>query len=260
MIQFFRKIRQRLLSENRFTKYLVYALGEIILVMIGILLALQVNNWNDNRIAKKNSKVFLEEMLLDLAIDTAYINSTIKKTERQLVYQESALSRIKHSLSDLDSVEIAYDGTYRDFYITDRTFKKIQNSANSKLVGFDSLYKFISNYYTFRKSRMQKNTEFEIKLSDDYSEVWKKFGTSTENPNTVFTKIIDGKRIHNTFPALTTKKQVDEFYLNFSNSIKGRNTLRQLYSRRLFSLRGFKDCKLEADALIASITKALNND
>ena len=56
---------------------------------------------------------------------------------------------------------------------------------------------------------MQKNTEFEIKLSDDYSEVWKKFGTSTENPNTVFTKIINGKRIHKTFPALATKKQVD---------------------------------------------------
>jgi uncharacterized membrane protein YgaE (UPF0421/DUF939 family) len=49
MIQFFRKIRQRLLSENRFTKYLFYAFGEIILVMIGILLALQVNNWNEQR-------------------------------------------------------------------------------------------------------------------------------------------------------------------------------------------------------------------
>ena len=49
MIKFFRKIRQRLLSENKFTRYLIYAVGEIILVVIGILIALQINNLNETR-------------------------------------------------------------------------------------------------------------------------------------------------------------------------------------------------------------------
>jgi len=49
VIKFLRKIRQRLLSENKFSKYLLYALGEIILVVIGILIALQINNWNEER-------------------------------------------------------------------------------------------------------------------------------------------------------------------------------------------------------------------
>ncbi|MFC7357687.1 DUF6090 family protein [Jejudonia soesokkakensis] len=49
MIKFFRKIRQRLISENKFSKYLLYAIGEILLVVIGILIALQINNWNENR-------------------------------------------------------------------------------------------------------------------------------------------------------------------------------------------------------------------
>ncbi|MEM0519693.1 MULTISPECIES: hypothetical protein [Flavobacteriaceae] len=49
MIKFFRKIRQRLLSDNKFSKYLIYAVGEIILVVIGILIALQVNNLNEVR-------------------------------------------------------------------------------------------------------------------------------------------------------------------------------------------------------------------
>ena len=48
MIKFFRRIRQRLLSENKFSKYLIYAIGEIILVVIGILIALSINNWNEN--------------------------------------------------------------------------------------------------------------------------------------------------------------------------------------------------------------------
>jgi len=51
MIKFFRKIRQRLLTENKFSKYLIYAIGEIILVVIGIIIALQGNNWNSiNRV------------------------------------------------------------------------------------------------------------------------------------------------------------------------------------------------------------------
>lgn len=49
MIKFFRKIRQNLLMENKNWKYLKYAFGEIILVVIGILIALQINNWNDER-------------------------------------------------------------------------------------------------------------------------------------------------------------------------------------------------------------------
>src|SRR6056297_275206 len=49
MIKFFRRIRQKLLSENKFSKYLLYALVEIVLVVIGILIALQINNWNEEQ-------------------------------------------------------------------------------------------------------------------------------------------------------------------------------------------------------------------
>ena len=55
MIKFFRKIRQNLLMENKTSKYFKYAIGEIVLVVIGILIALQINNWNENR-KLENSK------------------------------------------------------------------------------------------------------------------------------------------------------------------------------------------------------------
>ncbi len=58
MIKFFRKIRQRLLTENKFSKYLIYAIGEIILVVIGILIALQINNWNELNKIKKSEISF----------------------------------------------------------------------------------------------------------------------------------------------------------------------------------------------------------
>ncbi len=66
MIQFFRKIRQQLLTENKIGKYLTYASGEIALVMIGILLALQVNNWNEDRKNTITEKETLASLRSDL--------------------------------------------------------------------------------------------------------------------------------------------------------------------------------------------------
>jgi len=70
MIQYFRKIRRRLLSENKIRKYILYALGEITLVMFGILLAFQIDSWNENkRLAKKeitNLKEIKKNLISDL--------------------------------------------------------------------------------------------------------------------------------------------------------------------------------------------------
>jgi len=63
MLTFFRRIRKGLLEGGATSKYLFYAIGEILLVMIGILLALQVNNWNENRKAKKEELVALKDLL-----------------------------------------------------------------------------------------------------------------------------------------------------------------------------------------------------
>jgi sensor domain CHASE-containing protein len=59
MIKFFRKIRQKMLTENKFSKYLLYAIGEIILVVIGILIAIQLNNLNENRKERDRELTFL---------------------------------------------------------------------------------------------------------------------------------------------------------------------------------------------------------
>ena len=76
MIKFFRKIRQRLLTENKFSKYLLYAIGEILLVVIGILIALSINNWNENRKTQDTQEKYLlllkEEALKNIyAIENA---------------------------------------------------------------------------------------------------------------------------------------------------------------------------------------------
>jgi len=69
-MKFFRTIREKLIVQNRITRYILYALGEITLVMIGILLALQVNNWNNDRKQTNHEQKVLKELLLNLRMDS----------------------------------------------------------------------------------------------------------------------------------------------------------------------------------------------
>ena len=70
MLKFFRKIRQNLIGKGDAKKYLLYAIGEILLVVIGILIALQINNWNQNRLNQIKELDYLQQLQSDLQADT----------------------------------------------------------------------------------------------------------------------------------------------------------------------------------------------
>ena len=76
MIKIFRQIRQTLVISGNSVKYLKYAIGEIILVVIGILIALQINNWNQERLDDKMEKVLLNQWLQDFEANTEIIKAT----------------------------------------------------------------------------------------------------------------------------------------------------------------------------------------
>ena len=84
MIKFFRKIRQKLLSENKFSKYLIYAIGEIVLIVIGILIALQINTWNQNRLDNEKQQIILNKFLEDLNQDVSNLKNTMVNVEKKI--------------------------------------------------------------------------------------------------------------------------------------------------------------------------------
>ena len=94
MIKFFRKIRQRLLSENKFSKYLIYATGEIVLVVIGILIALQINNWNEQRKERKLEVQIYTELKSDLLQTRNDINEAISKHKE--IFKSSQIEKSKN--------------------------------------------------------------------------------------------------------------------------------------------------------------------
>jgi hypothetical protein len=98
MITFFRRIRQRLLSENKISKYLIYAIGEITLVMIGILLALQVNNWNEAKKAKESEINLYKNAIEDVILETKNINTQIRWFKD---YQDTNYQLYKESIGEI---------------------------------------------------------------------------------------------------------------------------------------------------------------
>ena len=104
MFKFFRQIRQRLLSENKFNRYLLYALGEIVLVVIGILIALQINNWNENRKTERKIKNSLLALKGDLAQDTVLISARLPFINEQYILNESLRARVANPEASVDTL------------------------------------------------------------------------------------------------------------------------------------------------------------
>ncbi|MEO1033284.1 MAG: DUF6090 family protein [Bacteroidota bacterium] len=101
MIKFFRKIRYNLMGENKTGKYIKYAIGEILLVVLGILIALQINNWNEKRISKAKEQLLLKELHLEFRDNKAQLDTVVYYHRRALRSAEKIIDRFP--LIDLDS-------------------------------------------------------------------------------------------------------------------------------------------------------------
>jgi len=97
MIRFFRTLRQRLLAENRVSRYLLYAVGEIVLVVIGILLALQINTWNQERQNRTEERKYLQRLEQDLQLDLTRLEWVRENYERRLIYALDILDSLPGS-------------------------------------------------------------------------------------------------------------------------------------------------------------------
>lgn len=109
MLHFFRKMRSALIPENRFGRYFFYAVGEIVLVVIGILIAVQINNWNEGRKADKFEKKLLNELLNSLVDDYELINLTLNGNNRMQQSCKIILEHFNRNLPYHDSMAIHFE-------------------------------------------------------------------------------------------------------------------------------------------------------
>tara|TARA_R100000935_G_scaffold21876_2_gene40375 strand:+ start:22651 stop:23337 length:687 start_codon:yes stop_codon:yes gene_type:complete len=132
MIKFFRSIRQRLVVENRFSKYLLYAIGEIVLVVIGILIALQINNWNESRKQATTETEFITSLQNDLQQDKAFIQLILELTEPRIEVYKILNSDLQNLYRDDRS---SLDSIFKIYFKSQRTFYPISGSYESAISG-----------------------------------------------------------------------------------------------------------------------------
>jgi hypothetical protein len=150
MIKFFRNIRQKLLAEGKTSRYLKYAIGEIVLVVIGILLALQISEWNTNykrykeevQLLKDIHKEFLENKE-QLKLVKSYHVMTYEATGTLLNMMPIDLSKIK-----IDSIVSLLDKTYHNWTLNPQmsTINTLINTSSFDLISNVELRKLLQNW------------------------------------------------------------------------------------------------------------------
>ena len=143
MIKFFRKIRQNMIKENRASKYVLYAIGEIILVVIGILIALQINNTNEANKERAKELHYLKNIKTDLLLNIKNINTFIETRESKIQSANTILEyyegkRILENLNEFSN-QCLNVYVWKKFYQTNNTFIELTNSGNLALISNDSI-------------------------------------------------------------------------------------------------------------------------
>jgi len=113
MIKFFRNIRKNLLNEGKTTKYFKYAIGEILLVVIGILIAVQVNDLNNDQKDKKLEKRYISDLMQDLKADSIAIAKFIKNSDEQVRTKNNIVSYYNGQSYPKDSLMYYFDQQWK---------------------------------------------------------------------------------------------------------------------------------------------------
>ena len=152
MTPFFRKIRKTLADDNKPIKYLRYAIGEIILVVIGILIALQINNWNEERKERKIEISYLERLLSEVKKDTASINQNIHLADKlSAEYKNYILKMYTEQKTTEDFVNLLTSAdlgsTANNLQLTDIAYTELVNAGKLDLISDNLLKSKIVMYY-----------------------------------------------------------------------------------------------------------------
>jgi hypothetical protein len=177
MIKYFRKIRQSLLSQGKTTQYLKYAIGEIFLVVIGILIALQINNWNEDRKARVNEELYLNRLISENQQDISTFSEQIEFLQKGVESVELFSDALKDErVSDSTVVFAAhhynaYGSILPVFNASRSTFDDLSSTGNLQVISNKNLRELLVRHYAEidqTKERLQINNDWALALDGPF--------------------------------------------------------------------------------------------
>ena len=153
MIKFFRKIRYSLMEKNKTGKYLKYAIGEIVLVVIGILIALQINNWNINKNQqekiKEYAKLYIQDLEADILMTETNLKMIINVSDKIDSLIQSVQNKKIEEISNIDFLCMTWNILYRPYMWNRSTIDQMKNSGSLQYIEDVSISKKIGMYDAF---------------------------------------------------------------------------------------------------------------
>ena len=148
-------------DDNKPIKYMRYAIGEIVLVMVGILLALQVNNWNEDRKSKKMADEVYENLLTSLEQDSIEVQRTVNlltkslETQRKLILSKSDQFANELNQADLDKILREINQGVMSFFPKTGVYKIVTSNNNMDLLQSNKIKSLLINLYDFQYKRYE---------------------------------------------------------------------------------------------------------
>tara|TARA_R100001369_G_scaffold73411_2_gene101961 strand:- start:9 stop:734 length:726 start_codon:yes stop_codon:yes gene_type:complete len=136
------------MEKNKTGKYFKYAIGEIILVVIGILLALSINNWNEDRKEKAIVKNVLKNIRYDLIADTIKFSSDLKKIPSFLNSAKFLLNNTEFDTISANSLFNKLPYSAYSYKIKNQSYEKVINTGITDFFEYNELFDDINTYYT----------------------------------------------------------------------------------------------------------------
>lgn len=141
-MKLFRKIRQRLIDTGDLKRYLLYAIGEVLIIAIGILFALQLNNWNSSRIEKQSERKSYSNIKRQVVDDLNELSEVIKFNIHFINQFEKANKYIltnNHDAIDTLAYIAMNLSQFSDFHSSGNIYETLVNSGDIKLLKNDSI-------------------------------------------------------------------------------------------------------------------------
>jgi len=255
MIKFFRKIRQRLLSENKFSKYLVYAIGEIVLVVIGILIALSINNWNELQKLNEREISVAKELYKEL-------NENLVSVKNQLGLWETRDNKITEVITIIETENITI--TNREFdsiliYVIGLSNFKLKQSKFQRIISLEN--------FEFKKSPLLINDL--LSLNDMYTTLMQYYYQNDESYHKLLLPyLIDNYSMENFNNIITEKKTESKVDFNellsdlkFANLIHNAQGNSKPFVQRIkLAIKQMEALKYQLETIYPSINDINNSE
>ena len=238
------------MEKNKTGKYFKYAIGEIILVVIGILIALQINNWNQNRLQKTQVNTYLKSIITDLTSDINVYARNLNTYDKHTENISRILNSNEYKQLKIDSIYSLVNRTWSINTLQNRTYEKIKSTGLEDILATTEIDNAVNEYYSNSVIHFNYYVNWNAEMTNRDDIFW----NYTDNLEIGVPKEFNLTTISYQQDSTNRKEEL----VKLIESTIGRNYLKNAISRDLYGSIILKGFKSNAENLIKLIETEIN--